>query len=140
MVRLIQNEEIEEAAQRLARKFMPSGFYGLDFVLEHKSGAAYLIEINPRCTQLGHPRFPIQGDLVAAISARLRDEPIQAKVPEAKNLLHGDTVAFFPQAFKCNPHNPHLHNGNHDVPWEEPALVIELLRNSWPERQWLSRI
>jgi hypothetical protein len=25
------------------------------------------------------------------------------------------------------------------VPWEEPALVIELLRPGWPERQWLSR-
>jgi hypothetical protein len=119
---------------------MLSGFHGLDFVLDQKTGAAYLIEINPRCTQLGHLCLSVQGDLAGAISTKLRNEPIEAQVPDAKKLLAGDTVAFFPQAFKCNPLSPYLRNGYHDVPWEEPALVRELLRNSWPERRWLSRV
>ena len=140
VVRLIQNEEIQEAAQRVARQLMLSGFYGLDFVLEQKTGAAYLIEINPRCTQLGHLRVPTRGDLAGAVSAKLRNELVQAMVPESRNLLPGDTVAFFPQAFKSNPHSPYLVNGSHDVPWEEPGLVLELLRDSWSERQWFSRI
>jgi predicted ATP-grasp superfamily ATP-dependent carboligase len=140
VVRLIQNEEIEQAAQRLARRFMLSGFHGLDFVLEQNTGAAYLIEINPRCTQLGHLHLPIQGDLAGAISAKLWNKPIEVIVPDVKDWFQGGFVAFFPQAFKCNPHSPHLRNGNHDVPWEEPALVFELLRNPWPERQWLSRV
>ena len=140
VVRLIENEEIEEAARRLAKNFLLSGFHGLDFVLERNSGAAYLIEINPRCTQLGHLRLPLLGDLAGAISAKLRNEPVQGEISEEQSLRCGDTVAFFPQAFKSNPNNPHLHSANHDVPWEEPALVLELLRDSWPERRWLSRI
>jgi len=58
VVRLVQNKEIEEAARKLAKKFNLNGFHGLDFVFEENSGAAYLIELNPRTTQLGHLRLP----------------------------------------------------------------------------------
>jgi len=33
-----------------------------------------------------------------------------------------------------------LRSGYHDVPWDEPQLVRELLQKPWPERQWLSRL
>jgi len=139
VVRLIQNEEMERAAQLLARRFMLSGFHGLDFVLEQNTGAAHLIEINPRCTQLGHLRLANQGDLAGALSAKLRNQPIPA-VTDPQDCLPGDTVAFFPQAIPWNPTSRHPRDGKHDVPWEEPALVLELLRGPWPERQSLSRI
>jgi hypothetical protein len=136
VVRLIENEEMEGAARRLARELGLSGFHGLDFVLEEATGAAYLIEINPRCTQLGHLRIPRQGDLAGMMAARLREEP----APVPRDCIQGSTVAFFPQAFKLNPKSCYLRCGYHDVPWEEPALVGELLRAEWPERQWLSRV
>ena len=59
---------------------------------------------------------------------------------EPQDCIEGDTVAFFPQTFNWNPKSAYLKRGYHDVPWEEPALVRELLRDSWPERQWLTRI
>jgi ATP-grasp domain-containing protein len=139
VVRLMQNEEMERAAQLLARQFMLSGFHGLDFVLDQKTDAAYLIEINPRCTQLGHLRLANQGDLAGALSAKLWNQPIPA-VTDPQGCLPGETVAFFPQAIQWNPRSPYLRYGKHDVPWEEPALVLELLRGAWPERKWLSRI
>jgi hypothetical protein len=71
VVRLIQNAEIAEAARLIARRFMLNGFHGLDFVLESGTGAPYLIELNPRCTQLGHLRLPGQGDLAGSLVARL---------------------------------------------------------------------
>ena len=135
VVRLLQNDEIERAARLLAGKLKLSGFHGLDFVIERTTGTAYLIELNPRFTQLGHLRVPGKGDLAGAMSAKLRDEP----TPAPKDCFQGDTVAFFPQAFNLNPKSCYLRCGYHDVPWEEPALVIELLRPGWPERQWLSR-
>ena len=138
-VRLMQNEEMERAAQLLARKFMLSGFHGLDFVLDQKTGAAYLIEINPRCTQLGHLRLANQGDLAGALSAKLWNQPMPV-VTDPQDCQPGEAIAFFPQAIQWNSKNPYLRNGKHDVPWEEPALVLELLRVTWPERKWLSRI
>ena len=139
VVRLIQNKEMEQAAQLLAKKFMLSGFHGLDFVLDQKTGRAYLIEINPRCTQLGHLRLANRGDLAGILSAKLSDQPIDS-VPGPQDCKPGAAVVFFPQAFQWNPKNPYLRQGKHDVPWEEPALVLELLRIAWPERKLLSRI
>jgi hypothetical protein len=138
VVRVVRNEEIERAGQLIAAKFKLSGFHGLDFILERETGAPYLIELNPRCTQLGHLRLPSQGDLATTICAKLRDEP-QSAAETVKDSIPGNTVAFFPQAFNWNPKSPYLRSGYHDVPWEEPALVRELLRSSWPERQWLYR-
>lgn len=138
-VRLMRNKEMERSAQLLARKLMLSGFHGLDFVLAEETGAAYLIEINPRCTQLGHLRLKNQGDLAGALSAKLWNQPIAVATDEQDCQL-GETIAFFPQAFHSNPRSSYLQCGRHDVPWGKPALVLELLRDPWPERQWLSRI
>jgi ATP-grasp domain len=136
VVRLIHNAEIAEAARLIARRFRLNGFHGLDFVLESGTGAAYLIELNPRSTQLGHLRLPGQGDLAGVFSAKLKGED----PPLEGDPITSDTVAFFPQAFSWNPQSPYLHRGYHDVPWEEPGLLRELLREPWPDRQWLARL
>ncbi|HEV2273619.1 MAG TPA: ATP-grasp domain-containing protein [Acidobacteriaceae bacterium] len=136
VVRLVRNDEIARAARLLAWQFKLNGLYGLDFILEQRTGDPYLIEMNPRCTQLGHLRLPGQGDLAGAMVARwkngsvsLPDDPIDREV-----------VAFFPQAFSWDPKSQYLRHGYHDVPWEEPRLVRELLRQPWPDRQWPARI
>jgi hypothetical protein len=141
VVRLVRNEEIELAAHLLARKFDLNGFHGLDFILEKGTNAPYLIELNPRCTQLGHLRLASQGDLAGMIAARLRNEPAPIDAPgDLDDYVQGTTVAFFPQTFIWNPKSSFLRSGYHDVPWGEPALVRELLRRPWPERRLLSRI
>jgi len=140
VVRVIRNEEIEQAASLLARKFEFTGFHGLDFMLEEKTGAPYLIELNPRCTQLGHLRLSSQGDLAGKISAALIGKSETDIASEPVDCAPGSTIAFFPQAFAWNPKSLYLRSGYHDVPWEESALVRELLRTSWPERQLLNRI
>jgi len=110
-------------------------------MLEDGTDLPYLIELNPRCTQLGHLRLPIQGDLAGFISAKLGGAPGPEDASfSPEEAIQGNTVAFFPQTFTWNPKSPYLKSGYHDVPWEEPALVRELLRTSWPERQILSRI
>lgn len=142
VVRLIKNEEIDRASELLAKRFKLSGFHGLDFILEELSGAAFLIELNPRCTQLGHLNVRNRGSLAESICTKLGCT-LSAEVLSTglqQDVAVGTTVAFFPQALKWNSTSEYLHRGMHDVPWEELALVQELLRKSWPERQWLSKI
>lgn len=136
VVRLIQNTEIAEAARLLVRRFELTGFYGLDFMLEQRSGAAYLIELNPRCTQLGHLRLAGKGDLAGILVARLKGEA----PPAEDDPIASDTIVFFPQAFRLNPQSPYLRDGYHDVPWQESRLFRELLRDPWPHRQWPARL
>jgi hypothetical protein len=136
VVQIIQHKEIMEAACKLAKRLSLNGFHGLDFILEKDTNDAYLIELNPRCTQLGHLRLAVQGDLAGAFTCRFREEePSSPQDP-----IKGDKIAFFPQAFLLNPKNPYLASGHHDVPWEEPALLRELLQGPWPDRQWPARV
>ncbi len=145
VVRLIRNREIEEASRKLARRLMLTGFYGLDFILKRRNGdpgsdPAYLIEVNPRCTQLGHLRLPGQGDLAGILTAKLRRDAMPPSADRIDNVIEGDIVAFFPQALRWNPHSPYLYRGHHDVPWEAPELVQELLREERPNRQPAARL
>jgi predicted ATP-grasp superfamily ATP-dependent carboligase len=136
VVQVLKNDEIEDAVRLLARKLQLSGFHGLDFVIEEDTDAAYLLELNPRATQLGHLNLSAHGDLAGVMAGKLRNE---APDRIAENQIQNSAIAFFPYAFKSNPGSVYLHQGYHDVPWDEPALVSELLCDSWPERQWQSR-
>lgn len=136
IVRLVRNEEMTRNAERLTAKLGLSGFHGLDYILEEQSGTPFLIELNARCTQLGHLLLRDQGDLAGLLCAQLgaRAEGI------SELSIDRDMVAFFPQALAWNPDSPYMQQCHHDIPWSQPALVRELLRDPWAERQWLSRL
>lgn len=137
VVRIVDNPEIERAARLLAFRLQLTGFHGLDFVIEEETGAAYLIELNPRSTQLGHLRIAGQGDLASMVAERLG---ARAESEEIADCGVGDAVAFFPQTFIWNPRSSYLRTAYHDVPWEEPKLVRDLMETWWPDRQPLSRL
>jgi hypothetical protein len=97
--------------------------------LEAQTGNAYLIEINPRTTQVGHLRLGLGRDLPAALHAAISG----GVVCETTKVTESDTIAFFPQEWLRNPGSAFLTSGHHDVPWEEPELVRLCLRK---KRNW----
>jgi ATP-grasp domain-containing protein len=135
-VRVVDNEEIRTAAERIAARLQLSGFHGLDFVLEEGTDRAYLIELNPRCTQLGHLRIKGQGDLAGVLCEAFGH--VDARRNE--RYIQEDVIAFFPEALFSNPKCPYLGSAFVDVPWEEPKLVVELMRGDWRDRRLLARI
>jgi hypothetical protein len=135
VVQVIKNPELSSAAALLARRLGMSGFFGLDFILEQGTGAAYLIEMNPRCTQLGHLQLP-EGDLAGALYAAL----LASARPRAKTPILEDKIAFFPQALLWGARPGVLGRIHHDVPWEQRRLVKALIQEPWPERQWRARL
>ncbi len=96
VVRLIDNPEMIRAARLIAGRLKISGFFGLDFIMDEKSGKPYLIEMNPRCTQLGHLPLPGQGDLAAVLCEKLTGR--KRSIPE--HTVPGDLIAFFPNAWR----------------------------------------
>jgi hypothetical protein len=130
-----------QAACILTRRLQLSGFHGLDFILEPRSGAAYLIEMNPRCTQLGHLPIAGQKDLAGLLCGELGAvAPHSPEESPGNGLTASDTIAFFPRALQTDPQSSDLRDGYQDAPWAEPRLMEELLKEDWPDRQWQARL
>jgi hypothetical protein len=138
VIRVIQDERLRRAAKLIAARLKLSGFYGLDFVIEAGTGEPYLIEMNPRCTQIGHIEFPGTGSVAGALCAVLRGDPspiAETAVPPR------DQVALFPQAQAAGPtFRAMIEASFHDVPHDEPGLARELMLTSWPRRHLLARL
>jgi hypothetical protein len=124
VVRLIENAEMSAAAEKMVRRLNLSGLHGFDFMLEAHTGNAYLIEINPRATQVGHLALGPGRDLPAALYAALSGAPIHA----APKVTENDTIALFPQEWLRDPESAYLRTAYHDVPWEERELLRACVR------------
>ena len=124
VVRLIDKPDMSTAAAKIARRLNLSGLHGLDFMIEASSGNAFLIEMNPRTTQVGHLRLGGGRDLAAAMYAAVSGEALQ---PSPK-VTNNETIALFPQEWIRDPASEFLRSAYHDVPWDEFELIRACVR------------
>lgn len=124
VVRLTENVQMSAAAEKMVRRLNLSGVHGFDFMLEAQTENAYLIEINPRSTQVGHLALGSGRDLPAALYSALSGGPVRLTPKVTEN----DTITLFPQEWMRDPASAFLTSGYHDVPWEEPELLRACIR------------
>jgi hypothetical protein len=134
VVRIIENQEMREAAEKLARHLRMSGVFGLDFLLDERTGQTQLVEMNARATPLTHLAFGAGRDLIGGIG-HIAGMPTLA---EPMRVTGRDVIAYFPQAMHTAPGNPWLTAGYHDVPWDDPGLTEELMKLPRPDRGLLA--
>jgi biotin carboxylase len=135
VVRLIENADMSKAAEIMVRRLNLSGLLGFDFILEADTGHAYLLEINPRATQVGHLTLGVGRDLPAALYSAVSGESLQP----APIVTGKDTIALFPQEWIRDPGSEFLRSAYHDVPWEEPELVRACVQAGRKQRDWYSQ-
>ncbi|MGA7573633.1 MAG: ATP-grasp domain-containing protein [Terriglobales bacterium] len=135
VVRSMENPEMSAAVQTMVRRMGLSGICGFDFMLEANTGNAYLIEINPRATQVGHLALGAGRDLPAALWAAVTGHPSVA----ARAVTANDTIALFPQEWARDPQSEFLRSAYHDVPWGTPELVHACMRRSRQQSAWYGR-
>jgi hypothetical protein len=132
VVRAIERAEMISAAEKIARRLNLSGLCGLDFMLEAGTGHAYLIEINPRSTQVGHLSLGAGRDIPAALFAAVTGQEPRPSEP----LTTQDTIALFPQEWIRDSASPYLRSAYHDVPWEEPELIRACIQARKKQQSW----
>lgn len=135
VVRLIENAEMAAAAEKITRKLGLSGFYGFDFMIEGGTGNAYVIEVNPRATQVGHLSLGPGRDLPAALYAAMCEKAAQP----APKVTEKDTIALFPQEWIRDPESEYLRSAYHDVPWNEAELMRDCVNSRRKQSAWYSR-
>lgn len=135
VVRLIDHAEISTAVEKIVRRMGLSGLCGFDFMLEASTGNAFLIEINPRATQVGHITLGAGHDLPAALYGAVSGQASHVSPAVTAN----DTIALFPHEWARDPKSEFLRTGYHDVPWGTPELVHACIHRSRKQSKWYSR-
>jgi hypothetical protein len=126
VIRMIEQAEMAHVVEKLVSRLKLSGIHGFDFMLEANTGNAYLIEINPRSTQVGHLPLGAGRDLPAALVAALTRSTVHARPSVTGN----NTIALFPQEWTRDPASSFLQTAYHDVPWDEPELLRACVNRS----------
>ena len=116
---LTKHPDMTFAEETLVSRLNLSGLHGFDYILDEKSGRAYLIEINPRATQVCHLAMGTGQNLAEAIYAAVTANNIR----ETSKITEKDTVVLFPQELERDATSGYLSTAYHDVPWQEPRLV-----------------
>ncbi len=93
VIQSMNNARISRAGVLLAGHLGLSGFFGLDFMLDDRSGEPFLLELNPRATQLTPLAVAGQVDLAGLMWAHWSGRSVPA--PHADSL--DSTVCFYPE-------------------------------------------
>ena len=132
VVRRIENAEMSNAAQKMVRRLKLSGLCGFDFMLESGTPNAYLIEINPRSTQVGHLALGPGRNIPAALFAAVTGAPAS----DTPAITDKNTIALFPQEWLRDSGSAYLRTAYHDVPWDEPELIRTCIRERKKPAPW----
>ncbi|HEX3627759.1 MAG TPA: ATP-grasp domain-containing protein [Verrucomicrobiae bacterium] len=133
VVRVAENPEMMQCAERIAGRLNLSGFFGLDFMVEEGTGLTWLIEMNPRPTRVSRLQLGKGRDQIGALFAQLSGQPIRDLPPVTENKM----IAYFPDAWDSD--SGLLESSYHDIPESEPELVQEI-RRPWPTTTLLWRM
>ncbi len=130
-IRLIDDPDMLEAGRLLARDLNVTGFMGLDFMLEKASDKPYLLEVNPRCTQIAHLEIAGRGSLTGRLAASLAGRPLRILQPIEDRAI----ATFFGILAQGAPRRGHYHL---DAP-SDPAIAALLQRAMAQARNPLRR-
>src|SRR3984957_2032677 len=118
VVHVVDGEAMATAARPLCSHYMLSGLHGFDFIIDERSVATKLIEINPRATQISHFNLGPGRDLAAALFEALSGRPAAWRPP-----IQSADVSLFPGEWRRNPQSPYLTSTFHDVPYDDADLA-----------------
>jgi hypothetical protein len=125
VVQVVDGIEMIAAAEKIASRLKISGFFGLDFMIEEDTRAAYLIEMNPRVT----PPVPLPlgagRDLLAALWGQLTDR----KPRDVRKAIEDSRIEYSPETAATSKEFGHQNGGiQRDFTDVERALIQEVLQ------------
>jgi hypothetical protein len=119
VVHVVDGEAMAAAARSICSHYMLSGLHGFDFIIDERSGATKLIEINPRATQISHFNLGPGRDLAAALFEALSGRSAAWRPP-----IQSADISLFPGEWRRNSQSPYLTSTFHDVPYDDVDLAL----------------
>jgi hypothetical protein len=119
VVHVVDGEAMVAAARSICSHYRLSGLHGFDFVIDERSGASKLIEINPRATQISHFNLGPGRDLAAALFEALSNRSAAWRPP-----IRSADISLFPGEWRRNSQSPYLTSTFHDAPYDDVDLAL----------------
>jgi|WetSurMetagenome_2_1015567.scaffolds.fasta_scaffold32947_3 predicted ATP-grasp superfamily ATP-dependent carboligase len=117
--------EVRSAVERLVGGLGISGLGGSEFIIDERSGKAYLLELSRRITPGTHRGSQLNVDLCVALRSAIDGTPNSSRDSLDDGEEH--VYALFPQEWLRDPQSEYLRRGPVDVPWDEPELIEAML-------------
>jgi hypothetical protein len=133
----IDHPEMQRAAELIAAELGLSGLFGLDYILDPATQRTWLIELNPRATQIGHLEWLAGGSIADALATSWTGVPAP---PPSRPIADKAMVLLFPQALAVDPNSPWLRGGVQDLPYDHPDLMREFLNGPARREGLLQRL
>jgi hypothetical protein len=119
VVHVVDGEAMVAAARSICSHYMLSGLHGFDFIIDERSGATRLIEVNPRATQIGHLNLGPGRDLAAALFEAVSGRSAAWRAP-----IQSKDISLFPGEWRRDCQSSYLASTFHDVPRDDPDLAL----------------
>jgi hypothetical protein len=119
VVHVVDGEAMAATARSICSHYMLSGLQGFDFIIDERSGATKLIEINPRATQISHFNLGRGRDLAAALFEALSGRSAAWRPP-----IQSADISLFPGEWRRNSQSPYLTSTFHDAPYDDVDLAL----------------
>ena len=125
VVRYFHSDTLENSASKLVTAFGATGIFAPEYIVDERTGEAYLVEINRRVTPGTHRGGFIDVATGAAFFAALHGKPMTTRM----RLDDGEERVFvsFPHEWLRDPESRYLRDYPVDVPWDEPELMEGML-------------
>ena len=131
VVRVIESSDMTEATALLVERLGLSGFVGFDFMIDSRSGQAYLLEMNGRPTPICHIALDGPTDMISALADPFA---VARRVPN----IGSPIIALFPEEIWRDPESRYLRSAYHDVPQRAAEFVTFYTNPVTPEPDhWL---
>lgn len=124
VLRFIDSPETRALSETLCRGFGIGGFFNVQFIVDERTGAAHLLEINRRIVTHMHLGERVGTDLGRALHGVL--EGVTTVTAPATDDV-GGSVVVFPREWLRDPGSRLLTELPVDVPWDEPELLEAML-------------
>jgi hypothetical protein len=119
VVHVVDGEAMAATVRSICSHYMLSGLHGFDFIIDERSGASKLIEINPRATQTSHFNLGPGRDLAAALF-----EAVSGRSAAWRPPIQSADISLFPGEWRRNSQSPFLTSTFHDVPYDDADLAL----------------
>ena len=119
VVHVVDGEAMAATARSICSHYRLSGLHGFDFIIDERSGASKLIEINPRATQVSHFNLGPGRDLAAALF-----EAVSGRSAAWRPPIQSADISLFPGEWRRNSQSPFLTSTFHDVPYDDADLAL----------------